>query len=245
MKKFIQKLLLFFTLFLMNFVVGQNQTGVIKYKGSLNQKFVDSVLKNLKTKDIPMSHKKFSIEAYNNARDVEFILKFKDHESYYYYNPDLEIVSGYNTTKGMVSTMPYYTNNSLDRIIEINKYVGNISHTPLKWEVTNETKKIGTYLCYQAIATEELYSRKGVFYNEKVIAWFTPKIPLNYGPKSYKGLPGLILEIQKKKFSITAIEISLNPTKEVKIKTPNIDKVITKEESHQRYKEVIEDRKNN
>ncbi len=242
MKKII---LLLSVIIFINYTFGQNQSGQVTYIGSLNQKHIDSILKDMETKDIPMSHKKFSIDAYNNATDIELILKFKDQKSYYYYNPNLEAEDGYNTTEGIVSTMAYFNDNTSDRIIELNEYVGNISHKPLKWKLTNKTKKIGNYLCYQATATEELYSRKGYFYNEKVIAWFSPEIPLNFGPKFYIGLPGLVLEIQKKKFSITATKINLNPTKEVTFKVPKIDKVITKEESYKRYKEMIEDRKNN
>jgi GLPGLI family protein len=241
----IKNILLLSVIFFMNYAFGQNQSGQVTYIGSLNQKYIDSILKDMETKDIPMSHKKFSIDAYNNAADIELILKFKDQKSYYYYNPNLETENGYNTTEGIVSTMAYYNDNASNRIIELNRYVGNISHKPLKWKLTNKTKKIGKYLCYQAIATEELYSRKGYFYNEKVIAWFSPEISLNYGPKFYIGLPGLVLEIQKKKFSIIATKINLNPSKEVKFKVPTIGKVITKEESYKRYKEMIEDRKNN
>ena len=236
-------LFLILSTIVLNITFGQDGSGIIKYKGSLNQKFVDSILKDMKTRDIPMSHKQFSIDAYNDAGDVELILKFQRNESYYYYNPDLELESGYNTTKGMVGSMPFYTNTTTDKIIEINKYVGNISHKPLKWEVTSETKKIGIYLCFKAIAIEKLWSRQGYFYNDKVVAWFTPEIPLNYGPKHYKGLPGLVLEIKKKKFSIVATQINLNPTKEVKLKIPKIDNVISIEESHKRFKEMIEERK--
>ena len=230
---------------LINFVYLNAQTGVVIYKGNLNQKYIDSILKDLETKDIPMSHKKFSIDAYHNATDIELILKFKDQKSYYYYKPNLETENGFNTAEGIISTMAYYNDNTSDRIIELNRYVGNISHKSLKWKLTNKTKKIGNYLCYQAIATEELYNRQGFFYSEKVIAWFNPEIPLNFGPKFYIGLPGLVLEIQKKQFSITATKINLNPSKEVTFKVPKIDKVITKEESYKRYKEMIEDRKNN
>ncbi len=246
MKKIIQKLLLFFALFFMNFVIGQNQSGQITYIGSLTQKYIDSAMIDIKTKkEWSMSLKQTYAEFIKNAKDIELILKFKKNESYYYGIQNLEMENGYNLTEGKISITPFYTNNSLNNIIEINNRVGNISHKSLKWEVTEKTKKIGKYLCYQAIATEELYSRKGFFYNEKVIAWFAPKIPLNYGPKYYKGLPGLILEINKKEYSIIASKISLNPTKEVKFKVPKIENVISREESYKRYKEMIEERKKN
>lgn len=64
-----------------------------------------------------------------------------------------------------------------------------------KWEITQETKEIGGYQCYKAITHKEVYSRtrdKLIVTNPEV--WFTPEIPLSYGPFGLNGLPGLILE---------------------------------------------------
>lgn len=242
----IKYILLISAIFFMNYTFGQNQSGQITYTGSLTKKYIDSAMTDIKTKkEWAMSLKQTYLEFINNARDIELILKFKDNESYYYGVANLETENSYNLTEGKITTTPYYTNNSSNKIIEINNRVGNISHKPPKWQVTNKTKKIGNYICYQATATERLYSRKGYFYNKKVIAWFCPEIPLNFGPKYYKGLPGLILEIHRKEYSIIVTEINLNPTKEVKLTIPKIDNVITKEESYKRYEEMIEERKNN
>ena len=125
-------------------------------------------------------------------------------------------------------------------------YLGNISRKPLIWRITKETKQIDRYKCYKAIASEKLYSRRGFFYNRQVIAWFTPEIPLNYGPSNYTGLPGLILEVQRDQFTMRATEIMLNPEEKVKIVRPKKNaKIIDEEESFKRIAEAMKAYKKN
>ncbi|MBF4464548.1 GLPGLI family protein [Flavobacterium sp. LC2016-12] len=54
-----------------------------------------------------------------------------------------------------------------------------------KWDLQNETKKIGRFTCNKAITQ---------FRGREYIAWYTNEIPLPYGPWKLQGLPGLILE---------------------------------------------------
>lgn len=54
-----------------------------------------------------------------------------------------------------------------------------------KWNLQNESKKIGKFTCYKATTQ---------FRGREYIAWYTPEIPLPYGPWKLQGLPGLILE---------------------------------------------------
>jgi GLPGLI family protein len=55
------------------------------------------------------------------------------------------------------------------------------------WQIGNEQKQIANYTCYKATTT---------FKGRNYQAWFTPEIPVPYGPYKFSGLPGLILEIR-------------------------------------------------
>ena len=55
----------------------------------------------------------------------------------------------------------------------------------IDWKISSETKKIGTKEVYKATAS---------FRGRHFTAWFSPDIPLPYGPWKLQGLPGLILE---------------------------------------------------
>ncbi len=234
---------LFLTVFSLN-LQAQNQSGVITYKGEVNQKFVDSFITAYEQKNVPMAVKQRLIDAMRNAKPEEFKLNFKNDESYYYNVPSLEQDGLYVGSRAGVT--PYYTSNSTDTIIEMSRALGNIALQPIEWEITNKTKKIGNYTCRQAKTTEKHYSRQGNYYYKNVVAWFTPEIPISFGPKYYKGLPGLILQIEDKEYTLTAIKINLNPSEDIKIKRlEKNDKVITQEESFNRIKEMEDDRKKN
>ncbi len=57
----------------------------------------------------------------------------------------------------------------------------------MMWKLSNEEKDIKGYNCKKAIC----------FYRGRnYTAWFTPEIPIPEGPYKFKGLPGLILEIE-------------------------------------------------
>ena len=220
----------------------QNQSGSITYKGIVNEKFVDSFLVAYKKKDRPMSVKQDVIKAMKNAKVEEFLLNFKNDESYYYKKPNLE---DQNYLMGSrAGTTPYHTNSSKDMIIEMSRALGDINKIPLEWEITSKTKKIGNYTCRQAKTTEKLYSRQGHFFYKDAVAWFTPDIPISFGPKNYNGLPGLILQIEDREYTLTAIKINLNiREKDLEIKrVDDIDKLVSEKESHKRIEEVMSDR---
>lgn len=97
------------------------------------------------------------------------------------------------------------------------------------WKITNETKKIGGYLC-----------RKAVLNNKKIVAWFAEKIPVSDGALSYYGLPGLILELNiAGGFHFEAVEIHLN-AKISEIKKPEGGKEVTRKE----FDEIVKNKMN-
>ncbi|TQD40692.1 GLPGLI family protein [Haloflavibacter putidus] len=77
----------------------------------------------------------------------------------------------------------------------------------LEWQISNETKTIGTYACQKATTEKTYYNKDGELKTQKVIAWFTKSVPINHGPLAYAGLPGLIVQLKVDKRIFTLEEI--------------------------------------
>lgn len=70
----------------------------------------------------------------------------------------------------------------------------------INWILSKETKKQGDYLLQKATAN---------FGGRNWTAWFNPLIPFNEGPYKFRGLPGLIFQIEddKKQFLFNLVKI--------------------------------------
>lgn len=110
-----------------------------------------------------------------------------------------------------------------------------------EWKLIDETKKIGDYNCFKAELVIPVSEKQKKEYEEflkkeekkpalfkmekpedKVItAWYTPEIPVNFGPDNYWGLPGLILEVNEDKLIILCSKVVLSNKEKTKIKAPN------------------------
>jgi GLPGLI family protein len=111
---------------------------------------------------------------------------------------------------------------------------------PAEWELTGETKKIGNYTAQKATYSRIVDSQRfstGMTEMEnikdtlKVVAWFTPDIPVPHGPENFFGLPGLILEVQNSGRTLICEKIELNPSANpVKIERPKRGKEVSREE---------------
>lgn len=119
------------------------------------------------------------------------------------------------------------------------------------WELVNETKKIGKYLCFKAVLkkevevsnfflnkTKEIKPEKPKTKIETTIVWYTPQIPVRHGPGRFWGLPGLIMEVQKEGSSLMCTKVILNPKEGVEIQVPNTGKEIGQEEFY-----ILEEKK--
>lgn len=133
------------------------------------------------------------------------------------------------------------------------------------WELIDESKQIGQYVVFKAIATKKIDSLEFTEYEQKeakekdttdtivspldeiklpkekkITAWYTPQIPIRTGPDEYWGLPGLILELKSGKTTMLCSKIVLNPNKPVEIEVPAKGKSVTKEE----YQKIMMDKMN-
>jgi GLPGLI family protein len=95
--------------------------------------------------------------------------------------------------------------------------------SPLKWKITGEQKQVGDYLCQKATYQDT---------SQKIVAWFTPMIPVPAGPNQYNGLPGMILHMDFDEGSrqITAIDISLKTIEADAIVQPTEGKKVSDDE---------------
>lgn len=222
--------------------IAQVKNGIIEYKAEMNLKHKKKFIEDIKKKDINMNTKQGVIQMYENAEPDYYILKFNDNESYYYKDKGLDQKGKYNIGS-KAGLNPFYFNTSSDMLIEDSKSFGFVKKNLLDWEITKESKNIAGYICYKAKTVETLYSRQGHYYDREIIAWFSPEIPVKLGPKNYVGLPGLVLEVVRKEFTITAKNINLNPnTDDLKIKSPRPDdKIIVEKEKNERIAEKMKD----
>jgi GLPGLI family protein len=108
----------------------------------------------------------------------------------------------------------------------------------INWELSSETKNIGTYTCYKATYSKEVDKveisiKDGETVKDKsketivTTAWYTPQVPVSNGPAKYQGLPGLILEVNDGKKTIVCVEIILNPSQKITVTEPKKGKVVS------------------
>jgi GLPGLI family protein len=136
----------------------------------------------------------------------------------------------------------------------------------LNWELVKESKMIGQYPVFKAVATrpieQNLWSRMGRRgprggdkpkdstatdqeiveeeepKRETITAWYTPMIPAGHGPDDFGGLPGLILELSTNNTTMLCTKVVLNPEEEIVIEAPSKGKEVTREE----YTKTIEEK---
>jgi GLPGLI family protein len=132
------------------------------------------------------------------------------------------------------------------------------------WKLLNETKKIGDYNCFKAELIVQVTEKQRKEYEEflkkeavkpalfkmdepkdKVImAWYTPEIPVSFGPNKYWGLPGLILEINEEETIILCSKVTLSNKEKSKIKVPNTGEKVTQKKFDEIEKKKTDSMKN-
>lgn len=178
------------------------------------------------------------------ANSQEFELKFNNSKSSFKYLDKLNYDSEYDRKVNNIATLAYTSPDTyidfVNKISIVMKDDGTLIKSTIeseKWEIKNETKTIGTYLCYKAVAYESFINRKGEPKTREIICWFAPALPYSFGPKTFNGLPGLILELTEDNKTFTASKIELSD-KEIDINLPK-GKTTSKEEYDEKLKESL------
>jgi GLPGLI family protein len=211
--------LLIFVFIQVNFFA-QSISGIIEYESKISDKKVTSYLSSKRDK----LKKKMNVDTFDkvylSSKGVKSKLTFLNDAAIFKVEEKLNLehidiaerfIFGWSGGSNI-----FYSNSKTKKSKEKNcKTLGDcfiISSNFKEWQLTQETKKIAGYLCYKAIRI--IKSRKGSF---DIIAWYTPSIPVNFGPKGECGLPGLILELEEPSIIFRAKLITLNPKKEIKV----------------------------
>ncbi|MEE9406494.1 MAG: GLPGLI family protein [Polaribacter sp.] len=229
-----KKLTLLFIIFINTVVYAQSISGKVTYVVSMesfSDKKIDSISKKLKEKKIKMN--KWVRDIFKNTPNVNAFLVFSNGESLYIvedkmqndgkktFNINRTFAGGDNRYYKNTKTKEYFfENNTAELLLTDLK--------PKKWKITQESKIIGGYLCYKAIDIASTNKKM------KPIAWFTPQIPVSFGPKEFNGLLGLVILVEKKRVTISASKIVLNHKKNLKINKPTKGKKETIEEYEKR-----------
>lgn len=227
MKKYISIIALLVT------VTINSQEGRITYKAS-TERYLNSK-KEPKGDNLGLFQ-----ETKENNRDLKYTLIFSNKESLFYRNKEMKVENGsQNFTEILAGNSVFYFNKHTKITTESKEFFGQnflITKDKIKWKLLNESKVMAGYNCYKATSTINVEGRNGVK-TRKITAWYTTDIPLNFGPKNYNGLPGLVLQLEEGGlfFSVTKIEL---PTKEkIKIQKPHKGKKVTEK----KYKALVKD----
>lgn len=183
---------------------------------------------------------------YRNDKVVPFLsyrLIFNKNESVFERNIGMERDSGPSlsqATKSVGAIGSYYIDvnkklrlqqrNFLNTDWLIEKNIGN-----LNWQIEEKKKIIEGYSCQKAKAFVNLNSVKKDF----ITAWFCPEIPFQHGPMGYGGLPGMILELSIRHYTLYSNGISFSD-KPKEIKKPTKGRNVSWEEYNKEIKTRIQ-----
>ena len=201
-----------------------------------------------------------------NRLEKTYTLLFNKEESVFEEDEKLDAISGATDSWGKnFAPGKQYKNVKTNAQIQSQEFYGKQflvkdKLQPIEWKLGEETKQIGSYMCFKATAsipTNELTwydfswdklrsaenetassdteSAEATVDMTDVEAWYTPQIPVGHGPSEYWGLPGLILEASAGNTTILCSKIVINPENKLKIEAPDKGKVVTKKE----YKETV------
>lgn len=181
--------------------------------------------------------KKFMNKALNSVDDLEYQLIYNNKESFFKLKKGLtkgtdEEARYIKMAELITSSGEYYQNLSEYLTLHQFSVYGEdfLINEPLNsdWEITNIKKIIGKYTCYKAINKCNTCGNSNI-----TEVWYTPQIPIPFGPKGYGGLPGLIVEVKMK--IVTLYLNSIFENQKASILRPKKGKPLTRNE----YKKAV------
>ena len=162
--------------------------------------------------------------------EIDFSLIFNDSISIFYL--EKKLFSDNRAASFVIRNSSYYgriKQQSNDYITEeLQESFGKflVSRPYQKWELHDETKMIGDYVCFKATTFYTVTNPKGKVFKHSFTAWYAPQLPYKFGPAGYGNLPGLIIELQGNRATYGVKKIQFyDETEDEKIKMPKIKKL--------------------
>ncbi|TPN83916.1 GLPGLI family protein [Aquimarina algicola] len=245
----------FFLIFLLSYKIstGQNQ-GIITYQKRMTSLMSEKEETKKLAKTKPKYYKTI-VNMDTNMKllldNMEFALQFKEEESVFEVentlehekNRFLQAALRYGIGEGL-----YYTNTTSEESLYQTKAIGQtfiVTSKKINWILINETKKIGKYNCYKAKYIEKTKGYEGKEYEKEIIAWYTPEVPVRFGPAGFGNLPGLIISLEYGEFVDFIVKrIDLHPKKKIVIKKPEKGELVTEEDFKKRLDIAMDNAKN-
>lgn len=215
------------------------------------------------------AQKKQIAERLKNRLEKTYVLTFNKEESFFKEEEKLDAMSGATDSWGKNFTPgDQYKNVKTNTQVQNQEFYGKKflvkdQLQPIEWKMGTETKQIGNYTCFKAMASiptndltwyEFSWNKLRDTSNETagstdedeeseepevdltiVEAWYTPQIPVRHGPLEYWGLPGLILEVSAGNTTLLCSKIVMNPEEKSKIEAPDKGTETTKKE----YQDIV------
>ncbi len=236
--------------------------------GSANKEFQGRAIYMAKSKmelgrwgaRLSEAQKKQVKERLKNRLNKTYILDFNKEASLFEEKEVLDAYSGATDSWGKnFSRGLQYKNVKDNQLVQSQEFYGKRflvkdKLEAIQWQMGQETKKIGNYDCFKAVAAIPTENLKWFDFSwselrkpepkegeeqeiemTTVEAWYTLQIPVRHGPAEFWGLPGLILEVSAGDTVMLCTEIQLNPDDAKAITPPDKGTEITKKE----YKATI------
>ena len=202
---------------------------------------ISDEIKNQNIRNLIKKSRKTFIRGILASESVYFNLDFNKIQSNFYLSKGFETKEEKYVKKMTKFRGEYFTIN--DQVFHVKDAFGEnfqIKIPEFDWKITNETKKIGGYNCFKATAIKKINHVRGVT-NRKIIAWFAPDLPFNFGPKEFSGLPGLVVNLQdgKLNYQLKTIE----KRNDLKIEKPAGKKKVTLREFNEISKKMYRELK--
>lgn len=239
--------ILYFVFFFSCVSFAQGSSGKIQYAQKIISLGIDtSSIHNSRIKDVIISQNKQAQKALGNGV-VLYTLIFNNTESVF--KPIQQMDIGDNSIlKKIQEQSIFYIDNSKKIKLEQVEIFGtsylikeSFVNNNIEWTIYDEKKIIGGYSCHKASTKVEYQPGKFKVVN----AWFSPEISVNFGPKGFYGLPGLILGLEDNGKFYYAANIKIDKNKnDIIINPPSKGKKVSQEEYRKIINETIKKMRN-